>query len=162
MVEHDGEILVDDPALRRIVLDLEIAVGEGQAVERLGGAGHGLGGRADETGDVGRSPALGSPARQRNRSCAGIVGDRKRERPVGGDPQPQVEPVEFETSHLHVEERERERVEANLAAWSRKNGSAGGVAQGEALETQAHAPGIMPDVGRPERQRVTVADPLSQ
>ena len=52
MIEDDGEILIDDGALRRLVLDLEMAVSEGQPVERLGGAGHGFGRGADKSGEA--------------------------------------------------------------------------------------------------------------
>ena len=57
MIEHDGEILVDDGAFARVVLDFEMAVGERQPVERLSSAGHGLGGGANESGKVGGASA---------------------------------------------------------------------------------------------------------
>ena len=50
MIECDGEVVVDDGALRRLVFDFEMAAGERQPVERLGGAGHAFGGGADEGG----------------------------------------------------------------------------------------------------------------
>jgi len=40
MIEDDREIIIDDRALRRLVVDLEMTVRESQPVERLGGAGH--------------------------------------------------------------------------------------------------------------------------
>ena len=51
MVEDDGEILIDDGALRRFVVDLEMTVSEGQAVECLGGASHRLDRGSDKGGE---------------------------------------------------------------------------------------------------------------
>ncbi len=50
MIEDDGEIIIDDGALRRLVVDLEMSVGEGQPVERLGRAGHRFDSGADKRG----------------------------------------------------------------------------------------------------------------
>ena len=59
---------------------------------------------------------------------------------VGGDAQPQVEAVEFKPPHPDVKQRRCERIEANLAARRRKDGSAGGVTHRQAREpeTQPH------------------------
>ena len=56
-IEHDGEILVDDGALRRVVLNFKMAIGEGQPVERLSSAGHGFSGGANESSKVGGASA---------------------------------------------------------------------------------------------------------
>ena len=77
MIECDGEVLVDDGALRRVVLNLEMSVGEGQPVERLGGAGHGFGGGADDSGKPGSGSVRRRRAGQRDRGRARIAGDRK-------------------------------------------------------------------------------------
>ncbi len=70
MVECDGEIIVDDGAVRRLVFDFEMAAGERQPVERLGGAGHAFGRGADEGGKPGDVSVRGRGARQRDRGRA--------------------------------------------------------------------------------------------
>ena len=160
MIEDDGEIIVDDGALRRFVVDLEMTVGEGQPVERLCGAGHRFDSGADKSGEPGTACARRRRAGQRDRGCARIARDRKRQRAVGGDTQAQVEPVEFKPPHPDVEQRRRERIEANFAARRRKDRSASGVAHRQALEPQTHAPGIVHEIGRSEIDGVTVADAL--
>ena len=105
-------------------------------------------------------PSADAAARQRDRGRARIAGDRKRERAVGGDAQAQVEPVEFKPAHPDVHQRQGEGIEAHASARRGKDGVAGGVAHGEALEAQAHAPRIMHEIGRSERDGVTVADAL--
>ena len=160
MIECDGEVVVDDGALRRLVFDFEMAAGERQPVERLGGAGHAFGGGADEGGKPGGVSVRGRRPRQRDRGRARIAGDRKRQRAVAGDAQAQVEPIEFKPAHPDVHQRQGEGIEANASARRGKDGVAGGVAHGEALEAEAHAPRIMHEVGRSERDGVTVADAL--
>ena len=49
MIEDDGEIIIDDGALRRFVVNLEMTVREGQSVERLCGAGHRFDSGADKS-----------------------------------------------------------------------------------------------------------------
>ena len=55
MVKSNGKVTVDDGALRRFVLDFEMAAGERKPIERLGGAGHGFGRGADEGGKAGNA-----------------------------------------------------------------------------------------------------------
>ena len=55
MIEDDGEIIIDDGALRRFIVDLEMTICEGQSVERLCGAGHRFDSGADKSGES--SPA---------------------------------------------------------------------------------------------------------
>jgi hypothetical protein len=160
MIECDGEVVVDDGALRRLVFDFEMATGERQPVERLGGAGHAFGRDADEGGKSGGVSVRGRRPGQRDRGRARIAGDRKRERAVAGDAQAKVEPVEFKPAHPDVHQRQGEGIEAHASARRGKDGVAGGVAHGEALEAQAHAPRIMHEIGRSERDGVTVADAL--
>ena len=162
MIEHDREIVVDDGAMRRIVIDLEMAVGERQPVHRLSGAGHDLGHGPDERGETGNALARRRGARQGNRRRARIVRDRKRQRAVSRDTQAQVKSIELEPPDLDLEQRQREGVEADLAARRREDRSPGGVAHGQALEAQAHAPGIVHEVGRSEGDCVAVADALLQ
>ncbi len=160
MIESDGEILVDDGALRRFVLDLEMTVGEGQPVERLGGAGHGLSGGADESGKRGSASAGRHRAWQRDWGRARIIGDRERQGAVRRDSHAQVEPIELKPAHPDVEQRRRERIEADFAARRRKDRSARGVAHCQALEAQTHAPRIVHEIGGAESDGVTVANAL--
>jgi hypothetical protein len=51
MIEDDRKIIVDDGALRRLVVDLEMTVSEGQPVERLCGASHRFDSGADKSGE---------------------------------------------------------------------------------------------------------------
>ena len=167
MIEHDREIVVDDGAMRGVVIDLEMAVGERQAVHGLRGAGHDLGCGPDERGETRnalarRRGALRRGARQGNRRRARIAGDRKRQRAVSRDAQAQVKSIEFQPPDLDLEQRQREGVEAELAARRREDRSAGGVAHGQAREAETHAPGIVHEVGRSEGDRVAVAGALLQ
>ena len=139
MIESDGEILVDYGAAGRFVLNLEMAVGEGQAVERLRRAGHGVDGAANESGKRGSASAR-RPAWQRDWGRAQIIRDRQRQSAVRCDAQAQVEPVEFKPAHPNIERGRRERIEAEFAAWRRKDRSAGKVAHRQALEPQTHPP----------------------
>ena len=90
MIECDGEVVVDDGALRRLVFDLEMAAGEGQPVERLGGAGHGFGRGADEGGKAGGAsrprtprPAEGSGSRPYRRRPQARARRRRRRAGAG-------------------------------------------------------------------------------
>ena len=89
-----------------------------------------------------------------------IASDSKRKRAIGGNAQAQVEPIEFKPAHPNVEQWRGEQIEANFAAWRRKDRPASGVAHGQALETKPHAPRIVHEIGGPESDRVTVADAL--
>ena len=140
MIEDDREIVIDDGALRRVIVNLEMTVSQGQPVERLCGASHRFDRGADKSGKSSPACARRHRARKRDRGRARIVGDRKRQRAVGGDAQAQVEPVKFKPPHPDVEHRRRERIETNFAARRRKDRSASGVAHRQALESQAHAP----------------------
>ena len=51
MIEDDCEIIIDDGALRRLIVDLEMTVSKGQPVERLGGASHRFDSAADKGGE---------------------------------------------------------------------------------------------------------------
>ena len=162
MIEHDREIAVGDGAIRRIAIDLETAVGEGQPVERLRGAGHRFGGGADEGGEVAGASRRRGRARQGNRRRARIIGDRKRERAVGRDAQAQVKSVELEAPDLDLGQGERVRVEADFAARRREDRPPVGIAYGQAFETETHAPRIVHEVGRSEGDCVAVAGALLQ
>ena len=77
MIEDDGEIAIDDGALRRFVVDLEMTIGKGQPVERLCGAGHRFDSGADESGESSTACARGYRTRQRDRGCPRIARDRE-------------------------------------------------------------------------------------
>ncbi len=160
MIECDGEILVDDGPVRRVVLDLEMAVGEAQPVERLCGAGHRLDGGPHDRGESAGAVARSGPRRQGNWGCARIAGDRKRERAVLGDMQAQVEPVELEPAHPDARHRRRERIKAHLAARGEKDRSSAGVSHRETLEAQTDAPRVVHHVSGTESDGVAVAYPL--
>ena len=161
MIESDGEVVVDDGALRRFVLDLEMAVGERKPIERLGRRRPWFRRRRGRRRQApGALPPAEGRARQRDWGRARIAGDSKRQRAIGGDAQAQVEPVELKPAHPDVEQRRGKRIEAKFAARRRKDRSAGGVAHGEALEAETHAPRIVHEIGRSEIDGVTVADAL--
>ena len=160
MIEDDREILIDDGALRRVIVNLEMTVSQGQPVERLCGASHRFDRGADKSGKSSPACARRHRAGKRDRGRARIVGDRKRQRAVGGDAQAQVEPVEFKPPHPDVEHRRRERIETKFAARRRKDRSASGVAHRQAFEPQTHAPRIVHEIGGAENDGVTIADAL--
>ena len=162
MIEHDSEIAVGDGAIRGFAVDLETTVGEGQPVERLGGAGHRFGGGADKGGEVASASRRRGRGRQGNRRRARIIGDRKRERAVGRDAQAQVKSVELEAPDFDLGQGERVGVKADFAARRRKDRPPVVIAYSQAFETETHAPRIVHEVGRPEGDCVAVAGALLQ
>ena len=147
--------------MRRLVVDLEPRVGQRQSVDRLSGAGHRLRAGANQRGEIGAFKARPS-AGKRDRRGALVTGDRDRQRAVGRDSQAKVEAIQFETPDLHAPEEEGGYVEPDLAGRGRHDGAPVGVANRQTAEAEAHAPGIVHEIGRAEIDRVAVADALLQ
>ena len=161
MIEDEVEIRVRHRAMRRIVVDPEAAVGQGQPVDRLGRAGHRLGAGADQRREIEALESL-TRVRQGDRRRAVVARDGDRQRAVLGDPEAQGKPVQLKPTDLHLRQKRREGIEGDLARRRRKNRAPGGVADRQAPEPEADAPGIVHDISRAEIEGIAVASALLQ
>ena len=158
-VENEVEVLVCHEPMRRLVVDLETAVGERQPVDRLSGARHRLRAGADQNGEVEASGAR-SAAGQRDRRGALVARHGNRQSAVGRDSEAEIEAVQLETPNLHLRKKHGERVEPDLAARRGQHRPPGRVAHGQTAETQTDAKGVVHEVGRSEIDRIAVAHAL--
>ena len=147
--------------MRCLVVDLEAAIGKRQPVDRLSRARHRLCAAVNQGGEVEASKAV-SAARERDWHGALVARHGDRQRAVGCHPQAQVEAVQLEATNLHLREKQAERVETDLASRRGQHCPPDGVAHGQMAEAQAHAPGIVHEVGRAEVDRIAAANALLQ
>ncbi len=150
----EGEIqpLVDRRLLAAGGLHRQLAVDDGDMVERLIAAGH----RVRDAGDE-RAEIVGGGGRRRRaeRNGRGFLGARRqRQFAVFADAQGQLQPVEFEAAHPHLQGEQGQAVEADAPAGRVDHQTPRGIADRQAAEADADAVALARDLGRTERDAI--------
>ena len=147
--------------MRRLVVDLETAVGERQPVNSLSRPGHRLRAAVDQSGEV-RASEAGCAAGQRDRRCASVARDGDRQGAVRSNSQSQGEAIEFDASNLHLGKKQSERIETDLAGRRCDHRAADGVPYRQMTEPEVQAPRIIHKVGWAKLDRVADSGALLQ